>query len=91
MAHIPARPGYYVSRGRHENALDAMQRLRGPTYPEEEIHAELNEIKAFVEIEMELEGARWIDLFRGTDLRRTCLTVFSTMGQEFSGIAFVSG
>lgn len=44
-----------------------------------------------VEIEKELEGSTgWLDCFRGTNRRRTLLTVTSTVCQELSGIAFIS-
>lgn len=69
----------------------SMCRLRGPTYPMDEIHAEVADIIAMVELEKELEGATtWMDCFQGTNLRRTVLTVSSTVCQEFSGIAFIS-
>jgi MFS transporter, SP family, sugar:H+ symporter len=69
-----------------------MIRIRGPTYSEEEIKQEIQEISAFIEIEKELEGSSsYLDCFRGTNLRRTLLTIGSTMCQEFSGISFISG
>lgn len=84
--------GWYATRGRSADALKSMGQLRGPTYPQEEIQDEVKEIIAMIEIERELEGsAGWLDCFRGTDLRRTTLTVMSTACQEFSGIAFITG
>lgn len=84
--------GYYVSRGRPDKALVAMRKLRGPTWPEAEIVEEVNDIEAFYELERELEGsANWLDCFRGTDRRRTLITVITTVCQELSGIAFISG
>lgn len=69
-----------------------MRKLRGPTYSEEELETEVREIVAFVEIERELEGATsYLDCFKGTDLRRTYLTVVSTICQEWSGISFITG
>lgn len=86
------RKGYLVSRGRDDDALDAMRRLRGPTYPEEEIREEVNEVITMDRIEKELEGAsRWRDCFQGTDLRRTVISVIAIVCQEFSGIAFITG
>lgn len=69
-----------------------MRKIRGPTYPEEEIQDEVKEVIAMDRIEKELEGsARWIDLFRGTDLRRTVVSVIAITCQEFSGISFITG
>jgi MFS transporter, SP family, sugar:H+ symporter len=81
-----------VTRDRPDEALEAMRKLRGPTYPEEEIQSEVKEIIAFDRIEKELEGtAKWSDCFSGTDLRRTMVSVIAIMCQEFSGIAFITG
>lgn len=68
-----------------------MRRIRGSTYPEDEIQAEVTNIIAMIRIEQELEGAgTWKDCFQGTDLRRTHLTVFTIVCQEFSGISFLA-
>ncbi|KAK4934294.1 hypothetical protein LTR10_024394 [Elasticomyces elasticus] len=89
---IPETPRYLVSRGRYDDALNAMRKLRGPTYPEEEIQEEVKEVMAMDRIEKELEGAsRWRDCFQGTDLRRTVVSVIAILCQEFSGIAFITG
>ncbi|OQU96574.1 hypothetical protein CLAIMM_02638 [Cladophialophora immunda] len=81
---LPETPRWYAARGLPEKALESMRRIRGPTYPEEEIRAEVADIIAMVEIERELEGAStWADCFRGTDLRRTTLTVVSTVYGTF--------
>lgn len=68
-----------------------MCRLRGPSYTEEEVQKEVREIAAFLEMELELEGSvSYLDCFRGTDLRRTLLTIGISLAQAFSGIAFIS-
>lgn len=69
-----------------------MRQLRGPTFPREEVEAEVNDIIGMLEIERQLEGsASWTQCFKGTDLRRTLLTVSTLICQELSGIAFISG
>jgi MFS transporter, SP family, sugar:H+ symporter len=84
--------GWYASHDRPEEALKSMRKLRGLTYPEEEIQDEVKEIIAMDRIEKELEGAsKWSDCFQGTDLRRTVVSVIAIMCQEFSGIAFIAG
>lgn len=69
-----------------------MRRLRGPSWPPEEIDAEVNDIIGMYEIEKQLEGtARWAQCFQGTDLRRTLLTIGCLLSQELSGVAFIAG
>jgi len=88
---IPDTPRWYISRGKMDKGLQAMRRLRGPTYTEEEIQKEVRDIAAFLEMELELEGSvSYLDCFRGTDLRRTLLTIGISLAQAFSGIAFIS-
>ena len=80
-----------MSRGKDEKALRALRRFRGSTYSEDETQSEYNEISAFIRIEQTLQrSASYLDCFRGTDARRTMLTVGMTLGQAWSGIAFIS-
>jgi MFS transporter, SP family, sugar:H+ symporter len=89
---IPETPRWLVSRERPGDAIESMKKLRGPTYPEDEVVMEVKEIVAMDRIEKELEGStRWSDLFKGTDLRRTTISVIAILCQEFSGIAFITG
>lgn len=69
-----------------------MRRLRGPTWPPQEIDDEVNDIIGMYEAEKELEGkATWAQCFQGTDLRRTLLTAGVLLAQEVSGVAFIAG
>lgn len=69
-----------------------MRQVRGPTWPEEEIDAEVDDIVGMLEIERQLEGSSsWKHCFQGTDLRRTLLSIGTLLSQEFSGVAFIAG
>lgn len=69
-----------------------MRRIRGPTWPDNEIEDEVKEIAAFVEMEQQLEGSTsWKELIQGTDLRRTILSILAPVFQNFSGISFIAG
>jgi hypothetical protein len=69
-----------------------MRQARGPTWPEEEIDAEVDDIVGMIEIERQLEGSSsWIHCFQGTELRRTLLSIAALLSQEFSGVAFIAG
>ena len=68
-------PRWLVSKGKREKALKALNRLR----PKEEVElgltvAEVEAIDEAIE-QTRLQGTgRWIDLFRGTYLRRTMVS-----------------
>lgn len=84
--------GWYASHGKDEKARESMRQVRGPTWPEEEIDAEVDEIVGMIKIERQLEGAAsWKQCFQGTDLRRTLLAMGALLSQEFSGVAFIAG
>lgn len=89
---IPESPRWLTTQGKHEQALNALRRLRGPKCPEENILIEINEIRETTRIEQELgHGVSFLDLFRGTDLRRTIIAVLSSSCQAGSGINLVVG
>jgi SP family sugar:H+ symporter-like MFS transporter len=84
--------GWFVSRGRIDEAYIALRRLRGPTHPEEEIDHEIREIAAFEQIQRELEGSSssFFECFRGTDHRRTRIAIMVLVCQQFTGISFIT-
>ncbi|OQU95620.1 hypothetical protein CLAIMM_01802 [Cladophialophora immunda] len=89
---IPETPRWYASHGKNAQARKSMCQVRGPTWPEEDIDAEVDDIVGMLEIERQLEGSSsWIHCFQGTDLRRTLLAIAALLGQEFSGVAFIAG
>ncbi|KAF2163119.1 hypothetical protein M409DRAFT_37302, partial [Zasmidium cellare ATCC 36951] len=91
LVFMPDTPRWHASRGRDEKAMSALRRLRGSTYTEEELEAEHAEVVAFIEIERSLRtSTSFADCFRGTDRRRTLLTIGMTLSQAWSGIAFIS-
>ncbi|RFU26555.1 hypothetical protein B7463_g9780, partial [Scytalidium lignicola] len=91
MFFIPDTPRWYISRGNHDEGLDALRKLRGDTYPEEEIEQEIRLIAAFVEIERELEGSSsFMDCFRGTDRQRTAIVIMVLVFQQLTGIGFIT-
>ena len=47
---------------------------------------------AFTAIEMELEASTsFLDLLRGTDLRRTMIAVVLFLGEQMMGVGFLGG
>jgi len=86
---LPESPWWLVQQGRPEAATKSLQRL-GMTAVEAEKHLaniQLTEAKA----REETEGATFIECFRGTNLRRTLVTIMPLTVQALSGVAFISG
>jgi MFS transporter, SP family, sugar:H+ symporter len=87
---VPESPRWLIAHGKHHESLHALQRLRGTEYPEALIAAEFREIKETWEIEEQMaHGANILDMFRGIDLRRTCLAVAGACMQNSSGAMFL--
>jgi SP family sugar:H+ symporter-like MFS transporter len=87
---IPDSPRWFLSHDESESALNALRRLRGSHYDQTLVAAEFQEIKEAWVIEKELaRSASIFDMFRGTDLRRTVLSVLAVCMQGASGSMFV--
>lgn len=80
----PESPYWLIRNGRKEEALRSIQRLGRKTSQSDE--ATYAMVERTVEIEAKLGGNPTIlDLFRGTDLRRTLITCFMYASQNFAG------
>jgi MFS transporter, SP family, sugar:H+ symporter len=87
---IPESPRWLMSHNKPEEALSALRRLRGSFYHEKMILEEYEEIKESWATEQELiKSASIYDMFRGTDFRRTMLSVASVCFQAASGSMFL--
>ena len=87
---IPDSPRWLISHGKPEEALTALRRLRGTFYHEKMIAEEFQEIKESWAVELEFAQHSTIyDMFRGTDLRRTLLSVAAVSFQGSSGAMFL--
>ncbi|KAF2687288.1 general substrate transporter [Lentithecium fluviatile CBS 122367] len=87
VALAPESPWWHVRKGDREGARAALLRL---TSPEKDPSFNPDETIAMIEHTNELEkemtaGTRWIDLFKGTDLRRTEIVCFAWVAQTICG------
>lgn len=84
--------GWYITKGRPDDAKISLAKLRGPSWPREEIEKTVHDIEQIYKLEAELEGSSsYLDCLRGIDARRTRLVLLVITGQAFTGISFITG
>ncbi|OQV03500.1 hypothetical protein CLAIMM_08539 [Cladophialophora immunda] len=89
---FPESPRWLLSVGKVEESARSIRRLRGKTYPEHQIHADVDDIAKHIRLEKELEGSgSFLDAFRGSDRRRTHIACGLLLWQVLSGISFING
>ncbi|KAL7004800.1 hypothetical protein EMMF5_005627 [Cystobasidiomycetes sp. EMM_F5] len=89
---IPESPRWLTVAGKHDKARNALIRLRGTGPQAQYVEEELEAMVTGVEHERQLAaGASYVDLFRGTNLRRTLLAIGCIMLPGATGNAFLSG
>lgn len=91
---LPESPRYYVRCGRMDDALRALERVRGQPGSNPGIQAELAEIKANFEYEKQIAGTSWSDCFKGGfsargNFRRVAMGTALQMFQQWTGINFI--
>lgn len=70
----PESPWWLVRKGRKEDAEKSLRQIasKKANFTSERAQEKINEMTLTVELERQAEaGARWIDCFKGTNLRRT--------------------
>ncbi|ORY88813.1 general substrate transporter [Leucosporidium creatinivorum] len=89
---LPESPRWLAVQGRDDDAGKALRYIRGNSSTPEQVTIELEAIKANIILERELQkDVKILDIFRGTDLRRTLLACGATTLHASSGINFLVG
>ncbi|KAF3759962.1 hypothetical protein M406DRAFT_358660 [Cryphonectria parasitica EP155] len=80
----PESPWWLMRRGRKQEALRSVERLGRKS--RQNPHEQLAMIERTIEIEAQMGGTpTLLDLFKGTDLRRTTITCLMYASQNFAG------
>ncbi|KAF5019325.1 hypothetical protein F66182_8682 [Fusarium sp. NRRL 66182] len=97
---LPDSPRYFVKKGRIEEAIDALSRVRGQPKDSKYVQTELAEIVANEEYERQIIPntswfGSWANCFKGSlwdgksNLRRTILGTSLQMMQQWTGVNFI--
>ncbi|KAF4967299.1 hypothetical protein FSARC_5129 [Fusarium sarcochroum] len=84
---IPESPRWLLTRDRQEDALKSLRLLRQGAYTDQEIERELQEMQN--SINKTIKKGSFLDMWRGTNLKRTLITIgvnvfLQLTGQNFS-------
>ncbi|KAL2214751.1 general substrate transporter [Sarocladium strictum] len=89
---LPESPTWLLINGRREDAAKAFRRFNGAGFDVDAALA-VADIAIAKEREARLleKSSRWLDCFRGTNLRRTTIIAMVYLSQQFIGVNFISG
>lgn len=81
---IPDGPRWLISRGRLDDSIKTLERVR----PRADVDAGLCKLEAEAiqeAVHNDVEKGPWLDLFRGTNFRRTSIATVIYIFQQFTG------
>ena len=87
---LPETPRYHISRGHDDKAAAAIRRLRG-IIDNSRIQEDVLIMRIAWEAETEERASvRLLGAFKGTNLRRTLISITAAVGQSASGVTFIA-
>lgn len=74
---FPESPRWLITQGKSEAAEASLRRLRNKNIKESEFQSEFNEIRVSTAKQLEQNTGKqlWIEMWKGTELRRTLLSI----------------
>lgn len=86
---FPDTPRWLMVQGKGKKAEVALRTLRNSNIDEPELQAELNEIRQSTKEQVEKnKGALFVEMWRGTNLRRTLLSIAVVCFHSANGASF---
>ncbi|KAM6484905.1 general substrate transporter [Trichoderma sp. SZMC 28011] len=86
---LPETPRYLVKIGNPEKALASLSRLRRLAIDHAALKEELLEIQANHEYELRIGSARWVDCYKGGNLKRLATSCVLQALQQLTGVNFI--
>ncbi|KAK7402689.1 hypothetical protein QQX98_011553 [Neonectria punicea] len=89
---LPESPTWLLINGRRDDAAKSYRRFNGPEFDVDgAIEVASTAIALEAEARKEQESSNWLEVFKGTNRRRTTIMVMVYISQQFIGVNFVSG
>ncbi|KPM36574.1 hypothetical protein AK830_g10004 [Neonectria ditissima] len=89
---LPESPTWLLINGRRDDAAKSYRRFNGPKF---DVDGAIEVASAAIALEAEArkeqESSNWLEVFKGTNRRRTTIMVMVYISQQFIGVNFVSG
>ncbi|EEP78964.1 predicted protein [Uncinocarpus reesii 1704] len=85
---IPESPRWLLLKDRPEDSLNALRALREGKFTEDEILSEFNALK--VRLARESEKGKYLELYRGPDLKRTMISIGMNVFLQVTGQVFTA-
>ncbi|RGP60773.1 hypothetical protein FSPOR_10454 [Fusarium sporotrichioides] len=85
---VPESPRWLLRQNKVEDARRSLREIRHGAFTDDEIEDEFQELQ--VSLENDVEQGRFIEVFRGLNIKRTLIVMVVNFFQQASGQAFVS-